>query len=162
MRGCAPSRPQNSARRRCLFLLAVLLFLTGLTGCTKPVPVAFNNVCRKENDNRYISVEGYLRTGVTVLCSSRGGTRACGLELADKPDGSSAISVYVEEGTGKSQMQPLPKSYSNDDLKLRSKDGQTIGTQDRVRIIGTAKTTTDAVNSSYTICYIDVTKIEKP
>ncbi len=139
-----------------------MLFLMSLTGCTKPVPVAFNQVCQKENDNRYISVEGYVRTGVTVFCSSRNGTRACGLELADKPDGNSAISVYVEEGTGNSQMQPLPKSYSPDDLKLRAKDGQPIGTQDRVRIIGTAKTTTDAVNSSYTICFIDVTKIEKP
>ena len=139
-----------------------MLFLTSLMGCTKPVPVAFNQVCQKENDNRYISVEGYLRTGVTVLCSSRNGTRACGLELADKPDGNSSVSVYVEEGAGNSQMQPLPKSYSPDDLKLRAKDGQTIGAQDRVRIVGTAKTTTDAVNSSYTICYIDVTKIEKP
>jgi hypothetical protein len=133
-----------------------------LAGCTKPVPIAFNQVCQKENDNRYISVEGYLRTGVTVLCSSRGGTRSCGLELSDKPDGSSTISVYVEEGTGRSQMEPLPKSYSNEDLKLRTKDGQPITTQDKVRIIGTAKTTTDAVNSSYTICFIDVTKIEKP
>ena len=138
-----------------------MLFLTGLAGCTKPVPVALDQVCQKENDNQYISVEGYLRTGVTVLCSSRGGTRTCGLELADKPDGTGPISVYVEEGTGRSQMEPLPKSYSNDDLKLRTKDGQTITTQDKVRIIGTAKTTTDAVNSSYTICFIDVTKIEK-
>ncbi|HEY0544210.1 MAG TPA: hypothetical protein VGC91_02345 [Pyrinomonadaceae bacterium] len=144
-----------------LSLFVLLLCLLALDGCAKPVPVAFNQVCQKENDNKYISVEGYLRTGVTVLCSSRGGTRTCGIELAEKPDGESKINVYVEEGTGKSQMEPLPKSYSDENLKLRTTDGQTVGAQDRVRIIGTAKTATDA-SSSYTVCYIDVNKIEKP
>ena len=140
-----------------LLLLAVL----GINGCTKPVAIEFGKVCQKENDNKYISVEGYLRTGVSVLCSSRGGTRTCGLELSDKPDGQAKISVDVEEGTGKSQMEPLPKSYSKENLKVHTHDGSTVGPQDRVRITGTAKTATDAVNSSITVCYLSADKIEK-
>lgn len=159
MSGCASS--QSSKRLKSLSLFILLLSLLAFNGCAKPVPVAFSQVCQKESDNKYISVEGYLRTGVTVLCSSRGGTRTCGIELAEKPEGDSKISVYVVEGTGKSQMSPLPTSYSDENLKLRTADGQTVGSKDRVRIIGTAKTTTDA-NSSYTVCYIDVNKIEKP
>ncbi|MBV9210324.1 MAG: hypothetical protein JOZ52_06825 [Acidobacteria bacterium] len=154
---CASSRISKRLKYPLTFIL-----LLCLSGCAKPVPIAFNQVCQKENDNRYISVEGYLRTGVTVHCSSRNGTSACGIELVEKPDGESKISVYVEEGTGNSQMEPLPKSYSDENLKLRTKDGQSVGAKDRVRIIGTAKTATDAINSSYTVCYIDVSKIEKP
>jgi hypothetical protein len=138
-----------------------LALIGALSGCARPTPIAFGQVCQKENDNRYISVEGYLRTGVTVLCSSRSGTRSCGIELGDQPEGGNKISAYVEEGTGKSQMEPLPKSYGAEDLKLKSSDGQPVTPKDKVRIIGTARTATDAVNSSYTVCYIDVSKIEK-
>jgi hypothetical protein len=145
---------------------AVTLFstlcLSGISGCTKPVPVEFGQVCQSENDKKYISVEGYLRTGVSVLCSTRNGTRTCGLELTDKPDGENKISVYIEEGTGKSQMEPLPKNYGKDSLKLHTSDGRVAGPQDRVRVIGKSSTATDATNASYTVCYIDVDKIEKP
>jgi hypothetical protein len=134
----------------------------GFTGCTKPTPTEFGQVCQKENDKKYISVEGYLRTGASVLCSTRNGTRTCGLELSDKLDGESKISVYVEEGTGAGQMEPLPKSYGKDSLKVHAADGSTLGPKDRVRLVGKATTATDAVNASYTICFIDVDKIEKP
>jgi len=147
--------------RHLISLSLLFSVIVSLSGCAKPTPVAFGQVCQKENDERYLSVEGYLRTGVTVLCSSHGGTRTCGIELSEQPEGDSKISVYVEEGTGKSQMEPLPKSYSAESLKLKSSDGQTITPKDKVRIIGTARTTTDAINSSYTVCYIDVSKIEK-
>ncbi len=141
--------------------LLLLLAVLGFNGCAKPVAVEFSQVCQKENDDKYISVEGYLRTGVSVLCSSRNGTRTCGLELTDKPDGQAKISVDVEEGTGKSQMEPLPKSYTKESLKVHTEDGSAVGPQDRVRVIGTAKTATDAINSSLTVCYITVSKIEK-
>lgn len=143
-----------------LFVLMLCSF--GLVSCTKPVPVAFNKACQKENDNIYVSLEGYLNTGTSVLCSSRDGTRTCGLELMDSPDGTNKISVYLEEGTGKSQMEPLPKSYSKGNLKVRDHDGQVLGAKDRVRVIGIAKSTNDVVNSSYSVCYINVQKIERP
>ncbi len=154
--------PGNNLSTRSI--ITASLFLTcifALNGCAKPVAVAFDQVCTKENNEQYISVEGYLRTGVTVLCSSHGGKRTCGLELFDKPDGQSKISVDIEEGTGKSQMEALPKNYSSEDLKIRAQDGSMIGTRDRVRIIGTAATDTGAGSSSLTVCYINVAKIEK-
>lgn len=140
-----------------LLLLPGLLFMNG---CAKPVPVEFSQVCQKDNDKKYISVEGYVRTGVSVLCSSTSGKRTCGLELSDKPDGESKISVYIEEGDGKSQMEPLPKSYGKDSLKLHTSDGGIAGPQDRVRLTGTSNTSTDAAGS-YTVCFIDISKIEK-
>jgi hypothetical protein len=133
-----------------------------LTGCTKPVPVTFNNVCQNANDNIYVSVEGYLTTGTSVFCSSSDGTRTCGLELVDSPAGTNKISVYLEEGTGKSQMEALPKSYSKENLKVRDSDGQVVGPQDRVRVIGIAASASDVVNSSYSVCYINVEVIERP
>lgn len=142
------------------FLLSVWVF--GLVSCSKPTPVEFKNICQKENDYAYVSVEGYLRTGSNVLCSSRDGTRACGLELLERLDGGNKISVYVEEGTGKSQMDPLPKSYGKENLKIRTGNGQVLGPEERVRIIGTARIGTDVANSSYSICYVDVVKIERP
>jgi hypothetical protein len=155
------SNTLNQWRSICAPLL-VMIASAGLGGCTKPVPVQFAQVCQNENDNKYVSVEGYLRAGVTVLCSSRDGTKTCSLELSDKPDGESKINVDVEEGTGKSQMEPLPKSYAKDSLKIYVQDGSVIGPKDRVRVIGTARTATDAVNSSLTVCYIKINKIEKP
>jgi hypothetical protein len=138
-----------------------MAFAFALTGCAKPLAVAFDQVCTTENNEKYISVEGYLKTGVTVLCSSHGGTRTCGLELFDKPDGQSKISVDIQEGTGKSQMEALPKNYSSDDLKIRAQDGSAITARDRVRIIGTAATDTGAGSSSLNVCYINVAKVEK-
>lgn len=145
-----------------LGLPVLVICIFSLIGCAKPVPLAFNGVCQIENNNKYISVEGYLRTGASVLCSSREGTSTCGLELLEKLEGENKISVYLEEGTGNSQMEPLPKSYSRDDLKIHTRDGQTLGPQDRVRIVGNARIGGDTNNPSYTICYIDVNKIEKP
>lgn len=142
--------------------IVLIVFSLGLLSCTKPIPVAFNNACQKENNNVYISVEGYLSTGTSVLCSSRDGTRTCGLELADSPNGTNKISIYLEEGTGKNQMEPLPKSYSKENLKIRDRDGQVHSAQDRVRVIGIAKSGNDVVNSSYAVCYINVQEIERP
>lgn len=133
-----------------------------LVSCTKPVPVVFNNACQKEYDKVYVSVEGYLTTGTSVLCSSQDGTRSCGLELVESPDGTNKISVYLEEGTGTSQMEPLPKNYSKEDLKIRDSDGRALGARDRVRVIGIAKSTNEVVGSSYTVCYINVEEIERP
>ena len=142
--------------------LALTLCFFGFNSCTRPRPVELKSLCQNENDNIYVSVEGYLRTGASVLCSSPDGSRACGLELSDKPDGTTGISVYVEEGTGKSQMEPLPKSYSRESLKIHTADGNVLGTQDRVRVFGIAKSGTDVASSSLTLCYINVDKIEKP
>lgn len=143
-----------------LFVLMLCSF--ELISCTKPVPVAFDNACQKEYDNIYVSIEGFLSTGTSVLCSSRDGTRTCGLNLVDSPDGTNKISVYLEEGTGKSQMEPLPKNYGKENLKIRDSDGQVLGARDRVRVTGIAKNTNDVVGSSYVVCYINVQEIERP
>lgn len=155
-------RPDYSTRKK-FFTTFLLIFCTScLAGCAKPVLVDISNACQNGNDNKYIAVEGYLRTGTTVLCSSREGTRSCGLELTDKPDGESKLNVYVEVGTGKSQMDQLPKNYGKDDLRIRDKDGRTFGALDRVRILGVAKNGDAVVNNSYTVCYMNVQKIERP
>jgi hypothetical protein len=143
-------------------LIVLLLCSIGLVSCTKPVPIAFTNACQKENDNLYISVEGYLSTGTSLLCSSRDGTRACGLELLDSLDGKNKISVYLEEGTGNSQMEALPKNYSNENLKVHDINGQVLGAKDRLRVIGIAKNGNVGADSTFSVCYINVEKIERP
>jgi len=156
-------KPKNYMSARAMLALIILpLWSLGFVGCAKPVPVTFDNLCKKENNNLSISIEGYLTTGTSVLCSSRDGKRTCGLELLDTPDGTNKVNAYVEEGTGKSQMEPLPKSYSKDDLRLHDNEGKVFGPQDRVRVIGIAKSDGDGANASYVICYVNVVKIERP
>ncbi len=142
------------------FSLLILLCGVGFAGCAKPTPLEFGSVCQKDNDQKYVSVEGYLGAGVTVLCSTHGSVRACGLELYDKPGSTSKISAYIEEGTGDNEMEPPTRNYTKDSLKIRTDGGQLVTPQDKVRITGTAKTATDA-NGSYSVCFIDVKKIEK-
>jgi hypothetical protein len=140
--------------------LLVLSCAVGFAGCAKPTPVEFGSLCQKDNDQKYISVEGYLGAGITVLCSTHGSVRACGLELYDKPGSTSKISAYIEEGTGDNEMEPPARNYTKDSLKIRTNDGQLVTPQDKVRITGTAKTATDA-NGSHSVCFVNVNKIQK-
>jgi hypothetical protein len=156
------NRQAYSTRKKFFTRILLLLCTSYLTSCGKPVFVDISNACKNGNNNQYIAVEGYLRTGTTVLCSSREGTRSCGLELTDKPDGDSKLDVYVEVGTGKSQMDQLPKNYGKNDLRIRDKDGRALSAQDRVRVLGVAKHGDAVVNNSYAICYVNVQKIERP
>jgi hypothetical protein len=59
-------------------------------------------------------------------------------------------------------MEPLPKLYSKESLKVRTDNGHVLGTKDRVRVIGIAKNGSGVDNSSTTICFINVEKIEQP
>lgn len=142
--------------------VATVLCWIALVGCSKPVPVAFENLCQKSNDSLYISVEGYLSAGTSVLCSSQDGKRTCGLELTNSPGGTNKISVYVDEGTGKSQMEPVTKSYNKDNLIVRDNKGKIISAKDRIRVIGIAKSENDSINDSYAVCFIYVEAIERP
>lgn len=155
-------RKSTTTKNRNAAFLVLLLCLFGIVSCAKPVPVAFSNACQKENDNIYVSVEGYLSTGTSLFCSSQDGTRTCGLELLDSPDGTNKISVYVEEGIGNSQMEALPKNYSKENLKVRDINGQVVGAKDRIRVVGIARNGNDGADSSFSVCYINVEEIERP
>jgi hypothetical protein len=122
-----------------------------------PTKVAYGEVCDPSNDNKLIRTQGYLALGVVA---QRDGDPVTGepywhIELVKKPGGEGDVSVFLYEGDGKNQMKPVPDQYSPDDLKVKATNGQPVGPDDRVRIVG-------EVNTGDGVCYIDpVEKIRK-
>ncbi|MDC0744715.1 hypothetical protein [Polyangium mundeleinium] len=124
---------------------AALLATLGL-GCEKPkpgTPVTFENVCSAEFDptmekglnvTKRVAIEGYvgpLRSSVKV-CSD-----TCDFNLFAEPDGKGKrVNADVPVGDGKNQMERLPKSFSDKDLKLHTSDGKVVGVGAKVRITG--------------------------
>ena len=45
------------------------------------------------------------------------------------------IAIEVREGYGNNQMEPLPRSYRDSDLKVRTETGRVVGVGDRVTVI---------------------------
>jgi hypothetical protein len=122
-----------------------------------PTKVAYADVCDPANDNKLIRTQGFLGLGVVA---QRDGDPVTGdpywhIELARKSGGSGEVSVFLYEGDGNNQMQPVPDQYSPDDLKVKATNGDPVGPDDKVRIVGEA-------NVGDGVCYIDpVERIRK-
>lgn len=141
------------ARAATLLSLAAL----ALSACSeKPAePLAFAEVCAAGTDKKTVVTEGYLRPGVTMMCSNTGGGPVtCGLSLFDPQGGDRKISAYVEQGTGKSEIEKPPSGYKKEDLKLRAEDGSLVGPDDRLRVTG-------RVTNGNNVCFLNVSKVEK-
>ena len=138
---------------------ATLLTFTALAlaACSQQPaePVAFAEVCAAGTDKKTVVTEGYLRPGVTIMCSNTGGGPVtCGLSLFDPQGGESKMSAYVEEGTGANEVEKPASGYKKGDLKLRADDGSLVGPQDRLRVTG-------RVTNGNNVCFLNVSKIEK-
>jgi hypothetical protein len=122
-----------------------------------PVKVAYKEICDVANDNKVVRIQGYLALG---LVARRDGDPVTGepywhIQLVRKPGGDGDVSVFLYEGDGNNQMQPVPDQYSPDDLKVKATNGDPVGPDDKVRIVGEA-------NTGDGVCYIDpVERIRK-
>jgi hypothetical protein len=143
-------------RFACAATLLTLAALALAACSTKPAePVAFAEVCAAGTDKKTVVTEGYLRPGVTIMCSNTGGGPVtCGLGLFDPQGGERKISAYVEEGTGASEVEKPASGYKKGDLKLHAADGSLVGPDDRLRVTG-------RVTNGNNVCFLNVSKIEK-
>ena len=124
-------------------------------------PTEFAQVCNTANDKKMIETQGFLTTGVSVLCSSRGGTETCGLSLKQNPSDEKGISADVETGSGANTMDKLGSGYKKEDLKIRDKAGNAVTPNDKVKVTGEIMAVPNSLNPQETVCVIKVKKIEK-
>ena len=118
---------------RYLLLAALSGLMLGCSSAPPPAtPMTFATWNTKENDQKQISLEGYVRLPAAALVSD-----TMLLELHEKPEGkSSSVDFSTRIGSGKNQVEKPPKDYSDKDLKLHANDGSLVGPQDKVRISG--------------------------
>lgn len=125
----------------------VVLFAAGLAliGCkTEPKPgeaVTFETVCDPRFDptmdqglsvTKRVTLEGYLGAPKMMMCSD-----TCSMNLYPTParEGS-MLSISLKVGDDENQMEELPKSFSETDVKVRTKDGKVLGVGAKIRVTG--------------------------
>jgi hypothetical protein len=120
------------------YLFVVSLFILGLAACggdepaTAGVETAFADVCNESNEGERVAVEGYLR-----LPDSFSGDFSVVLRLfeTDSFEGT-PIGATVRLGTEANQMENMPDSYTDDDLRVHLADGQVVGYGTKVKVSG--------------------------
>ncbi len=118
-----------------------------------PVELDFSKVLDKSNDNKRVSIEGY----VTMPGTSYQTGNNAQLSFIERPNEISAPFNFIlsmNVGDGKNTMKSLPDKYKPEDIVVTGKNGEKIGVGDRVKITGKL-----SVSSDY--CSIDCQEIEK-
>lgn len=141
--------------RKVLFLLTLVLALTGF-GCNKTgVPTEFSNACSLENNFKVLEVEGFLTDGGGVSCSNSTGPMKCSLKLTAAPGDETRMNVYIEVGTWPNEIEKLSDGYKTEDIKIHDDDGNLVKLGEKLKITGELRAA-DAKT-----CWINVTKITR-
>ena len=120
------------------------------------VHVKYSELCQKENNDKVVSVDGYLAmNSLMVSCTGEGASQRCTLNLGLKPGSMDGHSASVAVGGGPNQMDALPDKYQAEDLHLHTADGKLLGPRDRVRLIA-------KMSVSDNLCWIEVLEIQTP
>jgi hypothetical protein len=121
---------------RAMWIIAALSLLM-LAACSQEATeVSFEEVCDPGNDHQKISTVGYFAARASIFCSDIGGDYRCGMDFLDAPGSENRFTADVLEGSGRNQLAPIPESYSDADLQLRTADGSLIGLEQKVRVSG--------------------------
>jgi hypothetical protein len=100
-----------------------------------PVDIQFAQAMEKENDEKRVSVTGYLALPHTSY--STGSTGQLGfIGRPNQMDSPLNYILSIPIGTGKNSMKALPDKYTNDDVIVTGKNGEKIHVGDRVKITG--------------------------
>lgn len=120
------------------YLVVVSLLIVGLAACggdesaTVGVETAFADICNESNEGERLAVSGYLR-----LPDSFTGDFSVVLRLyeTDSFEGT-PIGVTARLGTEANQVENVPDSYSDNDLKVHLANGQVVGYGTKVKVSG--------------------------
>lgn len=128
------TRSRNGSR----WLAACLAGFMTLVCCT-PKPgkaVTHESLCKAENSQQRVTLEGYLTFGGMMTFCSHG---TCSLELRKQKDAAKpSVTVGIQPGSGKNRMAPLPERFGKKDLKFTTSDGTELGDLAHVRVTGKA------------------------
>lgn len=141
------------------------LLLCGVTACStvpgKPMAkeVTWATMCTPENENQFVSIEGYVGSFDMSVCVNQGGKIVCPMGLYGSPvsGGAPASSrvLLLEPGTGNNQMEKAP---SLRDYKFHTNNGTVLGVADKMRFTGKMIYAT----SDRRMCHLTEITIEKP
>jgi hypothetical protein len=97
-----------------------------------PINLSFEDICSYSGTR--VSVHGKFFLPSQTWCQGP----QCQIELVDLSYESTNLSVklLIHIGSGSNQMEPLPNSYSMDDLKVHTDDGRVVGVEDEVLVSG--------------------------
>ncbi len=139
----------------------VLLNLNSWLAARPSLPVTSDTIASHEGDK--VSIDGRFRLGgiaITPNCQCGGGSCA-DLEFVPEGDSSRDVTVLVELAHTYTQ-EPnhfyLPDFYTDDDFKIYTDEGQELGDQDVIRVIGTVRDVGQA--NGRTTVYLCSSKIE--
>lgn len=135
-----------------LFALTLLL-----SGCSSPpppaTPVKWTDYNAQANNDKQISLEGYLRLPVTALVND-----TMLVELHENSDAKGKpISVSLKVGSSKNQIEKPPEKYSQSDMKVHANDGNLVDANQKVRVAG--KFIYSASGGSIFYAPVDIQKI---
>lgn len=148
-----------------VFLLFVLA-CGGSSGSApkQPTVIAFGDICKPENNDKDITIEGFVWTTKSVNCKRTARfRRLCAVELYETAEHKGTpVTVRFREGDGNSEMAGLPEKFTQKDIKLKTASGETIGTSEKIRLTGYAETKGDSDDMKEFGCHLNIKKIEKP
>jgi hypothetical protein len=120
------------------YLLVISLLLVGLAACggdepaTTGTETAFADVCNESNEGERVAVTGYLR-----LPDSFTGDVSAVLRLFETDNfAGTPIGATAKLGTEPNQMEQVPASYTDDDLKVHLSNGQVAAYGTKVKVSG--------------------------
>lgn len=123
-----------------LFALVMMSACQSKPGEDVPITQLFTDA---KLHGKYAAVTGTLSISVGIVGSTSCKAGRCKLQLnvpdpGWKPpkDSVSTISIEVTQGSGESEMAPLPDKYSKGDVKVKAVGGKVIGFGERVKVSG--------------------------
>lgn len=142
---------------------AFALAFLSLTACSnlKPTSVSFDDMCTLENHNKLVEVDGYLSIGPALMVKTVENKEiTADLNFSQQQQGENYILATVKMGKGKNTMDEIKNNYTEESLKIRTNDGQTIGYQDPVTVTGILNVY-DEGDSNPVTCFMEVRQINK-
>lgn len=120
--------------RKSLHILLVLTLL--FIGCAKEpepaTPITWDQISG-DYLKRRVSLEGYLAVPRSVMATD---TMLLPLKQNLEDEEAAKIRFSTKIGSGSNQVEKLPKGYKESDLKLRSKDGELVAPNSKLRVSG--------------------------
>lgn len=145
--------------------MALLVSFVALSACYRVGERStIAEVCRID-DGTFVSVEGFLRLPNFLESSTDPETEAAIYELflAEQPDGKSPtikISISVTRAQKPNGIAELPvDGYTERDLRIFTATGETVGSEDRVRISGRLRKVKIRAEQP---CIVTTERIERP
>ena len=136
----------------------VLVMGAALAGCSKPVPVAYANLCDAANNKKTIEVDGYFNSVGSVMCSTSKAVphMTCPVPFVDTPGAKQPLTANLDLGKGANEID-------KEGLKIRDDKGELVGSTQKVKLTTKVNIFTPRPSDpNAAACYLYVVKkIEK-